>query len=67
MKLRKTFISPRVLETCEVALELNLLGESREVQFMSSGIETKGHEVVTGGNTVGATWSDGTAQGDYFD
>lgn len=67
MTLRKPFISPRVLQTCEVELELNLLGASaNEVQFISNGIETKGHEVVTGGNTASdASWQ--VTSGDYFD
>jgi hypothetical protein len=52
MKPRKTFISPRVLQTCEVALEAHLLGASQEVG-RSSSVIINGHEVET--------YSDGSA------
>jgi hypothetical protein len=64
MKLRKTFVSPRVLQTCGVALELNLLGASKEVKFMTNGIETTGQEVST---DISDNTTDWTAVGSDFD
>ena len=64
MRKRKTFVSPRVLETCGVALELNLLAASKEVMFLSNGIETTGHEVSTDISHENIDW---TAVGSDFD
>ena len=59
-------VVPGVLQVCEVALEGNLLGGSKEVQFLSSGVETTGQQVSTGGNNASDnSWSPTT--GDYFD
>ena len=66
MKKKKKFVVPGVLQVCEVMLEENLLGGSKEVQFLSSGVETTGQQVSTGGNTASDnSWS--VTTGDYFD
>ena len=62
MKLRKTFNSPRVLQTCEVVLETNLLGASTDVQ--NSNVETTGHKVTTDTTHDSTDW---TTVGSDFD
>jgi hypothetical protein len=62
MKLRKAFISPRVLQTCEVMLETNLLGASTDVQY--SNVETTGHQVSTDITHDSTDW---TTVGSDFD
>lgn len=64
MKSRKTFVSPRVLQTWEVELELNLLGASKEVKFLTNGIETTGHQISTDNSHDADDW---TVVGSDFD
>lgn len=45
MRRRKKFVSPRVMETCGVELEYNLLGASHEVMATPSVVETTGQKV----------------------
>ena len=63
MKQKKTFISPRVLQTCEVMLETNLLGASTDVQY--SNVETTGHKVTTDTSFDTADWTSSVVGTDF--
>lgn len=63
MKLRKPFISPRVLQTCEVMLETNLLGASTDVQY--SNVETTGHKVTTDTRFDTTDWTSSVVGSDF--
>ena len=60
MNFRKTFISPRVLQTCEVVLETNLLGGSNDVEFTSHGIETTGQQTTLDNSYSASDWQAGS-------
>ena len=63
MKQKKTFISPRVLQTCEVMLETNLLGASTDVQY--SNVETTGHKVTTDTSFDTTDWTSSVVGSDF--
>ena len=60
MNLRKTFISPRVLQTCEVVLETTLLVGSNDVDFASHGIETTGQQTTVNNDYTASDWQAGS-------
>ena len=64
MKNKKEFVVPRVLQVCQVALEVDLLGASKEVR--TSSVRTTGQEVETK-NHESDIWSITTDSGDLFD
>ena len=65
LKKKKKFVVPGVLQVCEVMLEVDLLGLSKEVR--TSSIRTTGQELEANTSHESDPWSITTNVGDQFD
>ena len=57
-KKKKAFVAPRILQICEVMLERDLLGASKEI-MRSSDVETTGHQLDERSTYEETTWTNG--------